>query len=296
MSNVARDTDKKGLKVSFEFFPPKTPQMNENLWAAIKRLEPLDPAFVSVTYGAGGSTRDRTHETVRRIVEETSVEPAAHLTCVGATREEVNEVADAYWNAGVRHIVALRGDPPPGQESYVPHPGGYERAVDLVQGLKSLHDFEISVAAYPEIHPEAESTEADLDNLKRKIDAGASHAITQFFFNNNAFLHFRDRAAAAGIDLPITPGIMPVTNFSRVAEMAKACGISVPDSFAHLFDGLDEEPDIRKLVAATFAAEQCERLEREGVFKFHFYTLNRAPLTYAICHILGLRAPQAPPD
>jgi methylenetetrahydrofolate reductase (NADPH) len=278
-----------GLSVSFEFFPPKTEKMEEALWQAVNRLEPLAPRFVSVTYGAGGSTRERTHATVVRLLKETQLTPAAHLTCVGAAREEVDEVARIYWQAGVRHIVALRGDSPAGCGSYAPHPGGYAYAADLVSGLKRIGDFEISVAAYPETHPEAKSAGADLDNLKRKVDAGATRAITQYFFDPDVYLRFLDRARAAGIDLPIVPGILPVTNFAQVVKFSAACGASVPPWMAHLFEGLDQDAETRKLVAATVAARQCLALHKAGVREFHFYTLNRADLVYAICHILGLR-------
>jgi len=286
-------------RVSFEFFPPKTPEMEERLWAVIKRLEPLAPRFVSVTYGAGGSTRERTHATVRRIRQETVLEPAAHLTCVAATRDEIDSVAREYWEAGIRHIVALRGDPPngpigggptPGADGYAPHPGGYAYAADLVAGLKRVADFEISVAAYPETHPSARSPGHDLDNLKAKLDSGASRAITQFFFDVDLYLRFRDRAATAGIRVPIVPGILPVTNFAQLKRMAGGCGASIPDWMAGHFDGLDDDPDTRRLVAASLAAEQCRRLHANGVHEFHFYTLNRADLIVAICHLLGVRA------
>lgn len=276
------------LKMSFEFFPPKTEEMERQLWASIKRLEPLAPQFVSVTYGAGGSTRERTHATVRRIRAETALEPAAHLTCVAATRDEVDEVARQYWAAGVRHIVALRGDPPGGGK-FAPHPGGYTRAEELVRGLWKVAPFEISVAAYPECHPDSESPASDLDNLKRKVDAGAARAITQYFFDIEKFLRFRDLCDAFRINVPIIPGILPVTNFAQLVKFSAACGASVPDWLARLFEGLDEDPDTRRLVAATVAAEQCRRLQDHGVTEFHFYTLNRADLTYAICHILGVR-------
>ncbi len=276
------------FQVSFEFFPPKTAEMEETLWKSITRLAPYAPRFVSVTYGAGGSTRERTHNTVRRLIAETSLVPAAHLTCVAATREEINAVADDYWNSGVRHLVALRGDIP-GGDAYFPTPGGYSYASELVEGLRQRRDFELSVAAYPETHPEAASPEADLDNLKRKIDAGATRAITQFFFDNWVFLRFVDRARKAGITVPIVPGIMPVTNFTQMVKFAKVAGASVPPSFARMFEGLDNDPDTRKLVAATVAAEQCQQLAQVGVTEFHFYTLNRADLTYAICHVLGMR-------
>jgi methylenetetrahydrofolate reductase (NADPH) len=278
-----------GIRVSFEFFPPKTEEMERNLWTAVERLAPLSPRFMSVTYGAGGSTRSRTHATVRRIESEAGIRAAAHLTCVGATRAEIDEVARGYWTSGIRHIVALRGDPPAGETKYTPHPGGYAYAADLVAGLKRIADFEISVAAYPEMHPDALSPEADLDNLKRKLDAGATRAITQFFLDIDVFLRFRDRVAAKGISAPITPGILPVTNFAQLAKFAKACGTRVPRWLGDLFAGLDGDPETRKLVAASVAAEQCRRLQEYGVDEFHFYTLNRADLTYAICHILGVR-------
>lgn len=277
------------VEVSFEFFPPKTDKAEASLWRAIKRLEPLRPAYVSVTYGAGGTTRERTHATVSRLRRETSLEPAAHLTCVDASRGEIDDIARQYWDEGVRHIVALRGDPAEGEKIYRPHPDGYAYASDLVTGLKNVADFEISVAAYPEGHPDASSKEADLDNLKRKIDAGATRAITQFFFDADTFLRFRDRARAAGIIVPIVPGILPVTNFERAKEFAAANGASVPAWMAELFIGLDDEPETRNLVAATVAAEKCRALYANGVDAFHFYTLNRADLTYAICHILGVR-------
>ena len=294
------DFDAGPPRVSFEFFPPKTPEMEERLWAVIKRLESLAPRFVSVTYGAGGSTRERTHATVRRIRQETALEPAAHLTCVAASREEIDTVAREYWEAGIRHIVALRGDPPNGPigggpaggSRYMPHPGGYPYAAELVAGLKRVADFEISVAAYPETHPAARSPDHDLDNLKAKLDAGATRAITQFFFDPNVYLRFRDRAHAAGIRVPIVPGILPVTNFTQLKRMAAGCGASIPAWMAGHFDGLDDDPDTRRLVAASLAAEQCRRLHANGVHEFHFYTLNRADLIVAICHLLGVRAPR----
>ncbi len=283
--------------VSFEFFPPKTEKMEQSLWQAVQRLAPLKPDFVSVTYGAGGSTRERTHATVCRIQKETGVRAAAHFTCVGATREEIDAIARAYWDAGIRHLVALRGDPPESAGGaggrYEPHPGGYAYACDLVEGLRRIADFEISVAAYPETHPEALSADADLDNLKRKVDAGATRAISQFFFDNRAFFRFRDRCAAAGIAVPIVPGILPITNFARAVEFAGKCGASIPPGMADAFDGLDQDPETRTLVAATVAVEQCQQLQAEGVANFHFYTLNRADLTVAICHRLGVRAPAA---
>jgi len=276
------------VSVSFEFFPPKTERMGEQLWECLRRLEPLAPAFVSVTYGAGGGTRERTHDTVTRIARDTSLRPAAHLTCVGSAAGEIGDIARRYWAEGIRHIVALRGDPPEGTR-YAPTPGGYPYAADLVAGLKRIADFEISVAAYPETHPEAASAEADLDNLKRKIDAGATRAISQYFFDVDVFRRFLDRCRAAGITVPIVPGILPVTNFAQVRKFSGSCGTGVPAWMADLFEGLDDDPETRRLVAATVAAEQCRALAAEGVDQFHFYTLNRADLTYAICHILGVR-------
>jgi methylenetetrahydrofolate reductase (NADPH) len=286
------------LKISFEFFPPKTDKMAETLWQSVTRLEPLVPRFVSVTYGAGGSTRERTHSTVTRINRETSLSAAAHLTCVGATRDEVNQVAEQYWQAGIRHIVALRGDAPEDAGGYTPHPGGYAYASDLVKGLRKVADFEISVAAYPETHPGAASTSDDLDNLKRKLDSGATRAITQYFFDARVYLDFAERVRKAGIDVEIVPGILPVTNFSQVVKFSKMCGASVPGWMERLFEGLDDDPETRRLVAATAAAEQCRLLQAEGVDAFHFYTLNRADLSFAICHILGVRpnAGKAPLD
>lgn len=280
------------VAVSFEFFPPKTEKMEETLWQSIETLSPLGPRFVSVTYGAGGTTRERTHATVSKIARETPLAAAAHLTCVEATREEIDQIAEEYWAAGVRHIVALRGDPPRAGEKYRTHPGGYENAADLVAGLRRLHPFEISVSAYPECHPDSPSLEADLDNLKRKIDAGANRAITQFFFEAETFLRFRDRAAAAGIDAEIVPGIMPVMNYASVVKMSAMCGTDVPAWMEKLFEGLDDHPAARQLVAATLAAELCRKLYAGGVRQFHFYTLNRAELSYAICHLLGLRPRQ----
>ncbi len=277
------------VAVSFEFFPPKTEQMERNLWACIERLATLEPAYVSVTYGAGGSTRERTHATLVRIRQETPLVPAAHLTCVAARCEEIDEIARRYWDAGIRHIVALRGDPPEGSTCYAAHPGGYAYASDLVAGLRRTADFEISVAAYPEGHPEAACPTVDLDNLKRKIDAGASQAITQFFFEVDVYFRFLDRARAAGITVPIIPGILPVTNFAQVVRFAGICGAAVPPWMADLFANLDDDPETRKLVAASVAAEQCRALHAGGVKQFHFYTLNRADLTYAICHVLGVR-------
>lgn len=283
-SGLAGDID-----VSFEFFPPKTDKMAQTLWHSVETLSPLSPRFVSVTYGAGGSTRERTHEAVRRIVNETQMPAAAHLTCVNATREEVDAVAREYWDEGVRHIVALRGDPPEGGSAYTPHPGGYANAAELIAGLKKVADFEISVAAYPEVHPDSPDRQADLDNLKRKFDAGATRAITQFFFDPECFFEFRDKAVAAGIEGEIVPGVMPVLSFSAVQRMSGLCGTGIPDWMEGLFEGLDEKPEARQLVSATIAAEMCRRLYAGGVRQFHFYTLNRAELSYAICHMLGLR-------
>ncbi len=276
------------VSVSFEFFPPKTDKMQQSLWECIERLAPLAPQFVSVTYGAGGTTRERTHETVVRIARETALKPAAHLTCVGHSKGEVDDIARRYWDEGIRHIVALRGDMPDGQ-AYVAHSQGYAYAADLVSGLKRIADFEISVAAYPETHPDAPSAAFDLDNLKRKVDAGANRAISQYFFDPAVFLAFRERAAKAGIAVPILPGILPVTNFAQVQKFSAACGASIPGWMADLFEGLDDDPETRRLVAATMAAEQCRILAAEGVGQFHFYTLNRADLAYAISHILGVR-------
>ncbi|HTV45096.1 MAG TPA: methylenetetrahydrofolate reductase [Stellaceae bacterium] len=286
------DFDAGPPRVSFEFFPPKTAEMEAQLWQVVRRIEPLAPRFVSVTYGAGGSTRARTHAIVGRIRRETMLEPAAHLTCIAATRAEIDAVAWRYWDAGIRHIVALRGDPPAGECGYTPPPGGYRYAADLVAGLKRVADFEISVAAYPETHPEAQSAEHDLDNLRRKIDAGASRAITQYFFDVELYLKFRDRAARAGIAVPIVPGILPVTNYAQVKKFSAVCGASIPGWMEAHFAGLDDDPDTRRLVAASIAAEQCRRLHAEGVHEFHFYTLNRADLIVAICHLLGVRAPK----
>jgi methylenetetrahydrofolate reductase (NADPH) len=282
--DVAGDID-----VSFEFFPPKTEKMEQTLWESVKTLEPLAPRFVSVTYGAGGSTRERTHNTVARIAKETSLSAAAHLTCVEASRDEIDDVARAYWEAGVRHIVALRGDPPEMGKKFEPHPNGYSGAADLVAGLKRIAPFEISVAAYPEVHPDAVSKQADIENLKRKIDAGADRAITQFFFSPDNFFRFRDEAAAAGIDAEIVPGILPVSNVAQTRKFAAACGAGIPPWMDRLFEGLDNLPAARQLVAATVAAELCGQLYAGGVRNFHFYTLNRAELAYAICHLLGLR-------
>lgn len=286
-------------KVSFEFFPPKTKAMEQTLWDSIERLAPLNPDFVSVTYGAGGSTRSRTHNTVRRIVTETDLQPAAHLTTVNATREEVDGVIRDYWQAGIRHIVALRGDPPEGiGEKYTPHEGGYVNAADLAKGIRKIGDFEISVGCYPEKHPESASFDADIDLLKEKIDNGATRAITQFFFDPDIYFRYLDRVRSAGIGIPIVPGVMPVTNFKGLKKMAAGCGASIPDWMHDRFEGLEEDPQTRKLLAATVAAEFCLNLCEQGVCHFHFYTLNRAELAYAICHLLGVRpvegAPEAP--
>ena len=277
------------VQVSFEFFPPKDVAMEQTLWASIERLAPLRPRFVSVTYGAEGSTRDRTHKVISRISRETSLTGAPHLTCIGASRGELQAIARRYWDEGVRHIVALRGDPPAGTARYVPYPGGFAYASDLVSGLKEVADFEISVAAYPETHPEALSPRQDLDNLKRKLAAGATRAITQFFFDTGRYLRFRDRCTATGIDAVIVPGILPITRFPQMLRFAERCGASVPTWLVERFDGLDDDPETRKMIAAAVAIEQVERLRREGIDEFHFYTLNRAELTYAICHALGLR-------
>jgi methylenetetrahydrofolate reductase (NADPH) len=278
------------IKVSFEFFPPKTPEMETTLWASIERLAPLNPQFVSVTYGAGGSTRERTHSTVARLVQETHLKPAAHLTCVAATKDEVDEVIRSYWDVGVRHVVALRGDPVGGiGTAYEAHPGGYQRTCDLVAGIKAIGDFEVSVSAYPEKHPEAASLDADIDVLKAKVDCGADRAITQFFFDNDLYFRYLDRVRARGIDIPIVPGIVPVQNFKQTANFAAKTGASVPDWLAARFEGLENDVETRRLVAAAVAAEQVIDLVDRGVNEFHFYTMNRADLVYAICHLLGLR-------
>lgn len=275
--------------VSFEFFPPKTPKSEETLWQTVERLAPLRPRFVSVTYGADGSTRDRTHRIISRINRETQLTGAPHLTCVDANCAEVDAVARGYWEEGVRHIVALRGDPPAGQAQYTPAAGGYAYAADLVAGLRKVADFDISVAAYPEVHPEAKSPLADLDNLKRKLDAGATRAITQFFFDADAYLRFRDLATTAGINAPIVPGILPIANFASLLNFAARCGARVPDWLHQRFDGLDDDAETRQMISANVAIELVEKLQRHGVAEFHFYTLNRAELTYAICYALGLR-------
>ncbi len=278
------------IKVSFEFFPPKSPEMEATLWSSIERLAPLQPRFVSVTYGAGGSTRERTHSTVARLVRETPLRPAAHLTCVAATKAEVDEVVRSYWDAGVRHVVALRGDPLAGVgTAYEPHPGGYERTCDLVAGIKRAGAFEVSVSAYPEKHPEAPSLDADIDALKAKVECGADRAITQFFFDNDVYLRYVDQVRSRGIDIPIVPGILPVQNFKQAANFAARAGASIPAWLAARFEGLDEDVETRKLIAGAVAAEQVLDLVDRGVTEFHFYTMNRADLVYAICRILGLR-------
>ncbi len=277
-------------KVSFEFFPPKTAEMEVSLWESVRRLEPLAPSFVSVTYGAGGSTRERTHATVKRMVEETGLKPAAHLTCVSASRDEVDEVIRGYWEAGVRHVVALRGDPAGGLGTvYEPHPDGYHQTSDLVAGLKLIGDFEVTVSAYPEKHPEAASLEADIDALKKKVDAGATRAITQFFFDNDVYFRYLDKVRAAGIDIPILPGIVPVQNFKQTANFARKTGASVPQWLADRFEGLEEDAATRRLVAAAVCAEQVLDLIDRGVGDLHFYTMNKADLVYAICHLAGVK-------
>lgn len=281
-------------RVSFEFFPPKTEALEVQLWESIRKLEQLQPSFVSVTYGAGGSTRDRTHRTVSRIVNETSMQPAAHLTVVGASRAEVDSVLQDYWNAGVRHIVALRGDPPAGVNAqFEPHPEGYANAAALVEGARKIGAFDISVAVHPEKHPASATWAHDIENFKQKLDAGATRGISQFFFDGDAFLRFRDRLAAAGVTAPIVPGIMPVTNVKGLRKMAEGCGASIPGWMIRLFEGLDDDPDTRRLVAAATTAQLCAQLAAEGVEDFHFYTLNRADLTLAICRIIGVRAKEA---
>ncbi len=283
--NSAKDN----VQVSFEFFPPNSEKMNQTLWESIERLSVLDPRFVSVTYGADGSTRDRTHAAVERIAEQTSLTAAPHLTCIAADRAEIDDIAHEYWNMGIRHLVALRGDPPPGDSAYKPYPNGYAYAADLVAGLRKVADFDISVAAYPEVHPEAANAIADLDNLRRKLDAGATRAITQFFFDVDKFLRFRDLCAAAGIESSIVPGILPITRFPQLQRFAEQCGASVPDWLGQRFTGLEDDTETRQMIAASVAIEQVQRLQAEGTNEFHFYTLNRSELTFAICHALGVR-------
>lgn len=282
MNTISKDD----IQVSFEFFPPSTDDMQKRLWQSIEHLSPLKPRFVSVTYGADGSTRERTHDSVQRIVNETELTAVPHLTCIGASRGEINDIAQRYWELGIRHIVALRGDLPSDHQAAS---DGYQYAADLVEGLKSVADFEISVAAYPETHPEAPDADFDLDNLKRKLDAGASRAITQFFFDAELYLRFRDRCAAAGIDSSIVPGILPITRFPQLTRFAASCGATVPDWLTDRFEGLDDDAQTRQMIAASVAIEQVNALQKEGVNEFHFYTLNRSELTYAICHALGIR-------
>jgi len=283
----------KNVEVSFEFFPPLTKEMEATLWKAVQRLKGLGPRFVSVTYGADGSTRDRTHADVKRIVTETDLTAAPHLTCIGASRGEIDDIARKYWDMGIRYLVALRGDPAQGAGGYTPHQGGYAYASDLVTGLKKVADFDISVAAYPEVHPEAPNPLSDLENLKRKIDAGASRAITQFFFDTDVYLRFRDLTAAAGIETAIVPGILPITRFPQLQRFAEQCGATVPDWLHERFAGLEDDAETRQMIAANVAIEQVRRLQAEDVNEFHFYTLNRSELTYAICHALGVRSNQA---
>jgi methylenetetrahydrofolate reductase (NADPH) len=280
------------VEVSFEFFPPHTEKMEETLWSSVQRLKSLEPSFVSVTYGADGSTRERTHAAVERIVRETNLTAAPHLTCIGASRGEIDDIARGYWDMGIRHLVALRGDPPKDAGAYVPNPDGYAYASDLVAGLRKVADFEISVAAYPEVHPEAPNPLFDLENLKRKVDAGANRAITQFFFDTDAYLRFRDLAATAGIDTAIVPGILPITRFPQLQRFAEQCGASVPEWLHERFAGLEDDDQTRQMIAANVAIEQARRLQAEGVNEFHFYTLNRSELTVAICHALGVRSRQ----
>jgi methylenetetrahydrofolate reductase (NADPH) len=284
---------KNKVEVSFEFFPPHSETMEATLWKSVQRLKHLSPRFVSVTYGADGSTRERTHNAVERIVRETDLTAAPHLTCIGATRGEIEEIARDYWDMGIRHIVALRGDPPRDTEKHAPHPDGYAYASDLVAGLRKIADFDITVAAYPEVHPEAPNPLFDLENLKRKLDAGASRAITQFFFDADVYLRFRDLAATAGIESTIVPGILPITRFPQLQRFAQQCGATVPNWLKERFAGLDEDADTRQMIAANIAIELVRRLQSEGVNEFHFYTLNRSELTYAICYSLGIRPDQA---
>jgi methylenetetrahydrofolate reductase (NADPH) len=281
------------VEVSFEFFPPHTEKMEETLWASVQRLKDLNPSFVSVTYGADGSTRQRTHAAVERIIKETDLTAAPHLTCIGASRGEIDDIAREYWDMGIRHIVALRGDAPIDADSYEPHADGYAYASDLVAGLRNVADFDISVAAYPEVHPEAPNPLFDLDNLKRKLDAGASRAITQFFFDTDVFLRFRDLTVAAGIESALVPGILPITRFPQLQRFAEACGANVPGWLHERFAGLEDDAGTRRMIAANVAIEQVRRLQAEGLNEFHFYTLNRSDLTFAICHALGVRSQQA---
>jgi methylenetetrahydrofolate reductase (NADPH) len=295
MTDASRKAPKPPVQVSFEFFPPKTPEMEATLWQAIEKLAPLRPRFVSVTYGADGSTRDRTHRIVSRIAAGTGLVSAPHLTCVGADRAEIQAIARAYRDEGIRHIVALRGDPPQGATRYVPHPGGYPYAVDLVRGLREVSDFDISVAAYPEVHPEAPDADFDLDNLKRKLDAGGNRAITQFFYDTDNYLRFRDRCVARGITAPIVPGILPIAKFRQMLNFANRAGASVPRWLHERFEGLDDDPETQRMLGASVAIDQVATLRRHGISEFHFYTLNRAELTFAICYALGLRPAAAVP-
>ncbi|HUJ03949.1 MAG TPA: methylenetetrahydrofolate reductase [NAD(P)H] [Rhizomicrobium sp.] len=280
------------VSVSFEFFPPKTAEMEAQLWSAIARLAPLKPAFVSVTYGAGGSTRDRTHATVKRIIEDTDLKPAAHLTCVGATREEIDDVAQEYWSAGVRHIVALRGDPQQASARYIAHDAGYQSTPEMIAGIRKVAPFEISVSAYPEKHPDSPSLAFDAELLKKKIDAGAGRAITQFVFDAEKLARFRDAMRNLGISIPIVPGLMPTTNFAGVKRMAERCGATVPSSLARKYEGLDDNLEARKRVAAAILLEQVMSLRKLGFEQFHFYTLNQADLAYDVCTKLGLEPPK----
>lgn len=280
--------------VSFEFFPPKSPDMEAKLWDSVKRLEPVNPSYVSVTYGAGGSTRERTHGIVKKMAEETKLNPAGHITCVAATRDEIDQVLRDYWTSGVKRIVALRGDPTAGiGTKYAPHPGGYAYANDLIAGARKIADFDISVGCYPEVHPDAPSLKAEIDNLKRKFDAGATRAITQFFFYPDVFFKFLDQARAAGITQPIVPGIMLQSNFKGLQRMADLCNTTIPRRIAELYDGLDNDPETRDLVTAHVAADLCQRLAEQGVDHFHFYTMNRAGLSLSTCRLLGIK-PEAP--
>ncbi len=292
MNRKSKEDKRDRTRVSFEFFPPKTPEMEQTLWRSIRRLEPLAPEFVSVTYGAGGSTRERTHATVKRILDETTLEPVAHLTCVGASRAEVDDVIRGYWDAGIRHIVALRGDMPELGAPYRPHPEGYQSTPELIAAIRKIGDFDVIVSAYPEKHPESVSLDADIELLKKKVDAGATRAITQFVFDTEKHVRFLEKTQKAGISVPIVPGIMPTTNFKGTKRMAERCGASIPQWLENYYVGLDDELETRKLIAAYVAAEQVNRLRGYGFDRFHFYTLNQADLTFAICHVLGLR-PQA---
>lgn len=288
-SDVAAGAESNDVKVSFEFFPPKTTQAEKRLWSAIEKLEPLSPDFVSVTYGAGGSTRERTHRTVEKMAQDTSFTPAAHLTCVDAPRDEIDRIAQDYWEAGVRHIVALRGDPTSGiGERYDPHPEGYAYASDLVEGLKNIADFEVSVSAYPELHPESSDWRDEIDNLKRKIDAGATRAITQFFFSPDIFWRFQDRVLDAGLDIPIVPGLMLQPNVAGLQRMSKLCGVAVPDWYVDMFDGLEDDPNTRDMLTASLVSELAAELYDRGVRHYHLYTLNRAEIASSVARVLGM--------